>query len=215
MNMSVDPRPAKPQHLWRSVVIALVVAVAILGLVVLPAEYGIDVTGFGKAIGLTKMAAPSKTIAVTDNIGGNEKLREVAVPDAGKPTPLPNPAVFQDQDQPPQTRTLSVTIPAEKETEVKVHMHSGKVVLFTWSTGNDNDKLYTDMHGHDPSFGPDFFVRYKEDQDGASRGNGSLTAPFDGEHGWFWLNISDHPVTVTLTVTGYFDELIDYGILKK
>ena len=89
-------------------------------------------------------------------------------------------------------------------------MHISKVVAFSWQVGN-NDKVYADYHGHDPSFGAEFFVRYKEDQESNS-GNGTLTAPFDGEHGWFWLNINDHPVTISLSVTGYFDDLVDYGI---
>ena len=54
-------------------------------------------------------------------------------------------------------------------------------------------------------------MRYVEEQETAG-GNGSLTAPFAGEHGWYWLNFNEFPVTVTLTVTGYFDFLIDYGI---
>lgn len=202
-----------PRSLWRSVLIALVAAALILLLFVLPAEYGVDPTGVGKALGLTQMSsAPAKTITLTDNLGGNDKLREVKVPDAGQPTPLPNPAVFQDQSIAPQTRTVEVVLPPEKETEVKLQMLAGKVALFSWSSGSD--KVYVDFHGHDPSFGPDFFVRYKEEQETAG-GNGSLTAPFDGQHGWFWLNFNDHPVTITLTVQGYFEDVIDYGILNK
>ena len=37
-------------------------------------------------------------------------------------------------------------------------------------------------------------------------------APFTGEHGWYWLNYNDFPVTITLTVTGYFDDVVDYGL---
>ena len=35
---------------------------------------------------------------------------------------------------------------------------------------------------------------------------------FAGEHGWYWLNYNDFPVTITLTVTGFFDDIKDYGI---
>ncbi len=59
------------------------------------------------------------------------------------------------------------------------------------------------MHGHDPGAGQDFFVRYREDQEGTTEATGSLVAPFDGEHGWYWLNLHDGPVTITLTVTGF------------
>ena len=37
-------------------------------------------------------------------------------------------------------------------------------------------------------------------------------APFEGEHGWFYLNISEQPVTIQLSVNGYYEKLIDYGI---
>ena len=58
----------------------------------------------------------------------------------------------------------------------------------------------------------DGFVRYIEHQEGTTSDSGSLVSPFDGEHGWYWLNLSDAPVTVTLTVSGYFEDIIDYGI---
>jgi hypothetical protein len=72
--------------------------------------------------------------------------------------------------------------------------------------------VYVDFHGHNTSFRPDFFVRYKE-QEKARGNNGSLTAPFSGEHGWFWLNISQFPVTISLRIVGFHDEVIDYGSL--
>jgi hypothetical protein len=73
--------------------------------------------------------------------------------------------------------------------------------------------VYVDYHGHDPSLGDKFWVRYSE-QDGVERASGSLVAPFSGEHGWYWLNVSDKPVTIKLTVSGYYDKMVDYGILR-
>jgi hypothetical protein len=179
---------------------------------VLPAEYGIDLTGIGKATGLTQMhSEPVQAIEITDVIGGNEVLREVEIPAFGEPTPLPNPAVYQDQgDMAPETRTMEIHIPPDAETEVKMVMTEGKAAVFSWSV--DQGDIYVDFHGHDASFGPDFFVRYKEQQEGSGN-SGSLTAPFSGEHGWYWLNYNEFEVVVTLTITGYFDDIIDYGIL--
>ena len=88
-------------------------------------------------------------------------------------------------------------------------MTAGKMILFDWSV--DQGTIYSDYHGHDPALGPDFWVRYREQMEG-SEGDGSLVAPFDGEHGWYWVNYNEYPVTVTLTVAGYFDDIIDYGI---
>ncbi len=47
--------PASPRRLLRSTLIALAVAVLLLVTVVLPAEYGIDATGVGRVLGLTRM----------------------------------------------------------------------------------------------------------------------------------------------------------------
>ena len=47
--------PASPGRLLRSTLIALAVAALLLTTVVLPAEYGIDPTGVGRVLGLTRM----------------------------------------------------------------------------------------------------------------------------------------------------------------
>ena len=200
--------PPSGKKLLVSTLWAIAAAAVVLVAVVLPAEYGIDPTGIGNALGLTQLSAPTRTIEIRDVTGGNEVLRTITLPATGEPTPLPNPAVYQDEQRPPETRTLQVNIPADGETEVKLKMTEGKVVVFSWQV--DRGDIYEDYHGHDPSLG-DGFVRYEEQQEGSSN-NGSLTAPFSGEHGWYWLNYNEFPVTVTLTVTGYFDDVIDYGI---
>lgn len=47
--------PPSTRRLLRSTLIALAVAVLLLVTVVLPAEYGIDPTGVGRVMGLTRM----------------------------------------------------------------------------------------------------------------------------------------------------------------
>lgn len=47
--------PSSPRQLLRSALIALAVAALLLVTVVLPAEYGIDPTGVGRVLGLTRM----------------------------------------------------------------------------------------------------------------------------------------------------------------
>ena len=205
----VSPAPSG-KRIARSVVIALVVAAVILVTAVLPAEYGIDPTGVGRALGLTELnAAPTRSFEVKDVLAGNEGVREVEVPDFNDPVPLPNPAVHQSEDRPIETRTMAITLPPEGETEIKTVLRESKVVVYHWET--DRGAVYCDLHGHDPEAGSEFFVRYREDQEG-SNVTGSLVAPFGGEHGWYWLNYNDFPVTITLTVTGFFDDIKDYGI---
>lgn len=211
--MSSDPtrgwQAPSAKRLVLSVVGAAVVALLILVTVVLPAEYGIDPTGVGNALGLTALRPPARTLEVADPLAGNEGVREVEIPEFGAPVPLPNPEVHQPQGTGPETRTLTITIPPDQETEIKTVLAANKVITYSWQV--DRGTVYCDFHGHDPAAGQEFFVRYEEHQEGSSAG-GSLVAPFGGEHGWYWLNYNEHPVTITLTVTGYFEEIKDYGI---
>jgi hypothetical protein len=212
MSQPASPYEAQPpstKRLALSTSIAIAGAAITLVTFVLPAEYGVDVTGIGGALGLTAIRAPARTIEVADVIGGNETYREVEIPEFGQPVPLPNPAVHQDESEPPKTRTLEVTIPPEKETEIKMVLQTSKMIEYTWHV--ERGSVYTDFHGHDPAAGNEYFVRYKEQQEGTGN-NGSLVAPFAGEHGWYWLNYNDFPVVITLTISGYFDDVVDYGI---
>jgi hypothetical protein len=213
--LSSEPSPdwqaPAGKRIGLSVVLALAIAAVVLVVAVLPAEYGIDPTGIGRALGFTELnAPPSRTLEIKDVLGGNETVREVEIPAFNEPVPLPNPAVHQTEDRAIQTRTVTLTLEEGQQTEIKTVLRASKVIAYTWKT--DGGLVYCDMHGHDPAAGQDFFVRYREDQEGTTEATGSLVAPFDGEHGWYWLNIHDGPVTITLTVTGFFDDVIDYGI---
>jgi hypothetical protein len=201
--------PPSSRRLFASIAVAVAAAAVLLVLIVLPAEYGIDPTGLGKRMGLTAMNEPGRTLQIKDVIGGNEKYREVKVPDAGDPTPLPNPAVVQLKAADAQTKTLTVKLGLDQQTEIKAVLEAAQVILYTWKADGE---VYTDFHGHEPNTGKEF-VRYEEQQTG-HEGRGSLVAPFSGEHGWFWLNLSEKPVTITLTVTGYYRDIVDYGIFQ-
>jgi hypothetical protein len=162
MSRQISPYEAQPPSMKRlaiSCLVAIAGAAVALVIVVLPAEYGIDATGVGRALGLTAINAPARTIEIADVIGGNEKYREVEIPEFGQPVPLPNPAVHQDEVEPPKTRTLEVSIPPEKETEIKMVMQTSKMIEYSWRV--DRGSVYTDFHGHDPAAGNEYFVRYK------------------------------------------------------
>lgn len=202
----VDPPSRK--RLVTSVLAAVAGAVLILVTIVLPAEYAIDPTGIGKALGLTAMNAPTRTLEIKDVIGGNETYREVKIPNPRDPVPLPNPAVAQIKPAAPRNETKTITLEPGQQTEVKAVMDAAQVIVYSWKA--QGGQVYTDFHGHEPDAG-ESFVRYEEQQSG-TEGHGSLVAPFSGEHGWFWLNISEKPVTITLQVSGYHREIKDYGL---
>lgn len=88
-------------------------------------------------------------------------------------------------------------------------LQTGKMILYSWKVARGG--VYTDFHGHDPEWGnKEAFVRYEEHQE-TNGGNGSLVTPFKGEHGWYWISFNPYPVTITLTLRGYFDKIKRYG----
>jgi hypothetical protein len=211
MTTPISPFEADPpssRRLLKSIGLAGVAAALILVTIVLPAEYGVDPTRVGSLLGLTAIHGPTRTLVVEDVVGGNEKYRELALPDPGQPVPLPNPAVVQIKTADASVKTFTVHLGVDQETEIKAIMDKAQVILYSWKA--EGGEVYTDFHGHAPDSGQ-AFVRYQEQQSG-HEGRGSLVAPFAGEHGWFWLNIADQPVTITLEIRGYFRDTIDYGI---
>jgi len=219
MTPRIGPTPGpgdlpEPRQLARAVAIAALLAGVLLVAVVLPAEYGIDPTGAGRALGLARLhgAAGGKGgVALGDPLSGNAKLDATQVVAAGEPLPLPNPAVHQPATTAPATRVVTVHLAAGGETEVKAVMRANQVLLYSWHT--DGEPVYVDFHGHSPDWAnKEAFVRYLESKEGLKEEHGSLVAPFAGEHGWYWVNLSDHPLTITLTVSGYFDDIRDYGV---
>lgn len=210
---SVSPfehTPPSTSRLVKSVAVAVVGAALILLFFVLPAELGVDPTGIGKALGLTDIDTPTRTLQIKDVIGGNEQYRTVQIPNPMDPVPLPNPAVAQIKSTEPRKETMTVTLGPGQETEIKAILDAAQVIVYSWKA--QGGAVYTDFHGHEPGAG-DAFVRYEEQQSG-TEGHGSLVAPFSGEHGWFWQNISERPVTISLEVTGYERGLKDYGLLR-
>lgn len=205
----VEPPPAK--KIMLRLVYALAAAVLLLVLVVLPAEYDIDITGLGGVMGLTELNESSNTttLEIVDVIGGNETYKEVEIPAFNEPVPLPNPNVFQQKDGPASQDSLEIVLQPLEETEIKLLLATNQMVDFGWSI--DQGQIYVDFHGHEPDAGEDFWVRYREHQEG-SEGYGSLVAPFNGEHGWYFLNYNEYPVTISMEISGYYDELIDYGV---
>jgi hypothetical protein len=40
-----------------------------------------------------------------------------------------------------------------------------------------------------------------------SQSSGALIAPFTGVHGWYWLNKTAAPVTLTLHASGFYTDM--------
>jgi hypothetical protein len=196
------------RQLLRSTFIALATAALLLVTVVLPAEYGIDPTGAGQALGLKQMG----DIKV--------QLHQEAIDDAPADALKANPdqrssllgQVFANlvigrahAQSAPAARTdeTSVTLQPGEGGEVKASLTKGQTIAYSWKT--DGGKVNHDTHG-EPHNDPNATTSYKKGR-GIAADEGVLTAAFDGNHGWFWRNRGSAPVTVTLKTSGDYTEI--------
>lgn len=97
--------------------------------------------------------------------------------------------------------TVTLTLPAGGELEYKLAMSLGKRLDYAWSAGGAT--VYVDFHGEKTGDGSGAFTRHKNGE--LSSDAGTLIAPFDGRHGWFWRNGGGAPVTITLETRGQYD----------
>lgn len=182
-----------PGQLLRSTLIALVAAIAILVTVVLPAEYGIDPTGAGRVLGLAEMGEIKTQLAEEAERdrqihGGSDEQSSALDALFGL---FVSTAHAQEAWRDAATFTLAPSDPAE----MKLDMAKGATAEYRWTA--EGGRINFDLHGH----GDGQSVTYEKGR-GARSGEGSFTAPFAGEHGWFWRNRDSSDVTVTLQLRG-------------
>lgn len=242
--------------LIRSTVLSGAAALAVLTVVYLPAEYGIDATGFGAVLGLTEMGQIKQQLYAEDaadaaaapvvldpavmarldrmeaqlaEIGAIVGAPAAAVVTPAQPAPAPVPeaaavapapaaevAASPAPDVPAETQSavesavaeaasdwrdeVSYTLAPGEGIEVKLAMQEGQTARFEW-TANGAVVNY-DTHGD----GSGQKISYETGR-GVPEQAGELTAAFTGNHGWFWRNRTDAPVTVTLRTAGDYQEL--------
>jgi hypothetical protein len=185
-----DPRletlPASGR-LVRATILAIAVAGVLLVTVVMPAEYGRDPTGVGRALGLFRPAA-------ADTEADPVTLAEGAA-EPGKP--------LTTSDAPFKSDEMTITLASGEGVEIKAAMRPGERVVFSWTASGGVD---VDMHGEATGGAEGQSTSYLTGE-GQTSGHGAFTAPFAGNHGWFWQNLNDDPVTVTVKVSGYYQKL--------
>jgi len=125
--------------------------------------------------------------------------------DFGQALPMADGDNFVANDGELKSETLTINLDVDEAVEYKALMQQGDSITFAWRT--DGGQAYYDFHGHDESFGPEFFTRY-DDGEAAAR-SGSIVAAYGGQHGWYWPNLEDGPPTITLDVSGFYDEVVE------
>ena len=192
-----------------SAAIALGAALVAVVLFVLPAEYGVDPTGIGARLGLLELAhveeetdaAPPRQVVGSYPAIPDEASFDYYEPEVlGEPYSTGHPSTFRED-------AITIELDVFEQVEYKAVMQRGDAIVYSWSV--EKGTVYTDFHA-DPGEGaegyPDrYFIRYRESETPADAG--SLVAPFAGNHGWYWLNIEEHPIRITLKVSGYYERI--------
>jgi hypothetical protein len=199
----MTPHMLSPGALLLRLGIAAAVGAFIVFCVVLPAEYRKDPTGFGRLTGLLELTKPRVTTSTAFDNPVDEVLAQLPEATGGMPT---NPTANKSYDGVFHSDTVKIPIGPDGELEYKLKMKTGETVVYSWKV--DRGSVYYDLHGQPED--PKKSQRYKEVQE-ATGANGALAAPFDGIHGWYFLNLTAQPLVVTLNVAGYYEL---YGYVK-
>lgn len=175
-----------PGQIVRGTIAALVIGTVVLAVFVLPAEYAVDPTGVGRALGLLRPTESATIIAPTagNNTPGQPVVRETS-------------AYRADE--------MTVTLATAESVEIKAFMGRGRRFVFTWTS--EGGPVNVDMHSEpaSPTAEGNYASYWKEDDQ--TTGHGAFEAPFDGMHGWFWQNLGAEPVTIRLKTAGYYDRI--------
>lgn len=160
---------------------SLIAAGIILLLFVLPAEYGKDPTGLGSRLGVLNMSVED---------GSNNK-----------------PKSHTRFEQSLEFLETEIVLEEDGQVEYKFELQKGHSVNYQWNVSGGD--VYADLHGHTPGpsgeVGDEILVQYLESEE-ENRAIGQFTAPFAGEHGWYFYNLERGSVTISIKASGIWDE---------
>lgn len=191
----LPPPPSRKKLLLGSAAALVVAGIVVVGFV-LPAEYGIDPLGTGKALGLTKLSEPGLSI---EQVRGNKRAGALTLSD----TP-PTPAAWTDRWQ--------ITLGPYEAIELKYTLAEKAPLDFSWTA---TGPLHYDMHSHPFDGGDKLTETYSLDT--RSQMHGRYVAQFHGLHGWYWQNRSMNDVTLTVLAAGPIEgsTLFEMGIPRE
>jgi hypothetical protein len=182
--------------LIKSTILAAISAGVLLVTVVLPAEYGIDPTGIGKATGLKKMGEIKISLArevAAENARVQAQTEEEIV-DAVEV----NKASALDS----LSHEMKVTLAPGQGTEIKLAMRKGNRARYIWWT--DDGRASFDLHADSEELNIDYHSYSKGLE---QKSEGLLEASFDGHHGWYWRNRTPRTMIITLQTDGEYTDI--------
>lgn len=189
----------------RNLLISVVIGAIILLVAVLPAEYNIDPTGAGKALGFSQLYVPEKPAEKLVEVKPEPKIehKKIVLEDVGSPAEIARPKAAnlpKTKDMlPVRSDEVKVVVPAHKGIEYKFWAKQLGSLKYEWST--DNGELFLDFHGepkNSKGFWESYAVCYSNNM------GGMFLVPFTGKHGWYFRNNSDKDITVTIKLKGQY-----------
>ena len=195
------------RQLLKSLIIALIIGAVVLLTAVLPAEYGLDPLGTGELFGFSKLYQGNNQ---TENNKTYSSLnfKKIKMEKLGSPLSAPKPS---EADNPPpkvqyrkREDTIEVVVPAKKGIEYKFKSLKYGSTKYEWAT--DKGIVYIDFHGEVKQENPPKNVFYESYTLAYSNNMaGTLTAPFEGKHGWYFRNETKEDILVTIRLNGQYE----------
>lgn len=200
----IEDLPTRAQ-LGRSTVLAAIGAAVIAVTIYLPAEYAIDPTGIGRVLGLTEMGEIKGQLAAeaeADRLLDEQRAQDQSsnVLDAvfglfvGTAHAQDAQAVWRDE--------VTFVLEPGGTAEIKMTMEAGSVAEYAWTAAGG--RVNFDLHAHSGGESVDY-----ERGAGQTAGEGSIEAPFAGDHGWFWRNRDSTPITMTIQLRGDYSAIVE------
>ena len=206
MTTNNQPNLNKGQ-LLKSLGIALLIGIVVLLTAVLPAEYGLDPLGTGKLFGFSKLYQGNEKAEIIDT-NSSLNFKKIKMEKLGSPPSVLEP---NEADNPPpevqyrqRADTIEVVVPAEKGIEYKFKSLKYGSTKYEWAT--DKGIVYIDFHGEVKQENPPANVFYESYTLAYSNNMaGTLTAPFEGKHGWYFRNETNEDIVVTIRLNGQYE----------
>ena len=193
------------KQLFKSIVIAFLIGGIVFITAVLPVEYGKDPVGTGKLFGFSKLYIKENTNQLN--------FKKIELKDVGSPSNIIKPS--EANNPAPEVQfdvikdSITIKIPAKKGIEYKVKILKYGSIKYEWHTQN-KEIVFLDFHGEVEEKNPPKKVFYESYTVAYSNNmGGTFTAPFKGKHGWYFRNLSDKEITITLKLKG------QYQLFKK
>ena len=176
------PSGPSGRTLAKATIVSIIGAGVLLVSIVLPAEYGIDPLGTGRALGLAHLSGAAA---------------ETIQPAAGGP-------VFS-QSGGHKTDTREFKLGPYEYIEFKYELDTGATLLYDWkATAPVTFNFHTDPAGK-PKEASESFEKGE-----AVEKHGAYVAPYPGIHGWYWENPTGEDITVRLSTIGFFNSAKEF-----